>query len=212
MNQLRPGGLDLTSHALSYIKINVNSRLLDIGCGNGESIAFIREKFACYTAGLEPEEQRRVQAIKNNPHCDIKGACAESIPFDDNSFDIVLCECIVSLFTDPSLAFKEIRRVLDDDGIIILTDVYAQGASCASGEGIVRHLYTKRQIINMLEVEGFDVRNWQDCGNIFKNMLGQMILDHGIDKTYQLMGLDKCALKKAQAGYILLIADRRKDE
>ena len=145
MSCFRPGGISLTLHALSFSSINTNSRLLDIGCGHGESLSLIKEKYACHVAGIEPDEQRHKQAVGANLHTMIKQAYAEDIPFTDSSFDIVLSECAASLFTDPQKAFKEISRVLADRGVLILTDVYVKEGAGFEGNGILRYLYTKEQ-------------------------------------------------------------------
>ncbi len=47
---------------------------------------------------------------------------AETFPYDDNSFDVVLfCEIIEHLLTDPVHALTEIRRVLKPGGDLVLT-------------------------------------------------------------------------------------------
>jgi ubiquinone/menaquinone biosynthesis C-methylase UbiE len=47
---------------------------------------------------------------------------SQSLPFEDNSFDIVLfCEVIEHLFILPHLIFLDIRRVLKRNGLLILT-------------------------------------------------------------------------------------------
>lgn len=67
MSCLRPGGLELTRHALSFVPVEPESRLVDIGCGNGESLAMIREEYGCQVAAIEPDTKRRAQALANNP-------------------------------------------------------------------------------------------------------------------------------------------------
>ena len=91
-------------------------------------------------------------------------------------------------------------------GKLLITDTYARGASGVCGEGMVRHLYSVGQFRGMLTEAGFSVLHGEDCGEILKTMLGQMILDYGKEEAYRLLGLDRCAFKQAQAGYLLLVA------
>ena len=41
----------------------------------------------------------------------------------------------------------------------------------------------KSSFTNSLKKSGLKVRLFEDCGHIFKDMLGQMIIDHGIAKN-----------------------------
>lgn len=208
MSCLRPGGLELTLHALSFSHIDQFSRILDLGCGNGESLALIRQKYDCFVAGLEPDQERLCRARIANPGVEISSAHAEDIPFAEDSFDIVLSECAFSLFSQPSIALTEISRVLAANGSLILTDVYAKNCGDISGAGLLRHLYTIDEFTALLGEAGFSVSNWQDCANILKTMLAQLILEYGAAEAYKMVGLDQCRLRAANVGYLLLVAKK----
>ena len=207
MSCLRPGGLELTRHALSFAAVDEETRLLDIGCGQGESLAMIRAEFGCQVMGIEPDERRQRQAAAANLGSEIVLARAEQLPFADASFDLVLAECSVSLFEQPDSALAEMRRVLTPGGKLLLTDTYARGASGVCGQGMVRRLYSIGEFRALLAGAGFTVLHGEDCGEILKTMLGQLILDYGKDEAYRRLGLNRCALKEADAGYLLLIAE-----
>lgn len=206
MHCLRPGGLELTRHALSFSQLGPKTRLLDIGCGNGESLAMICAEYGCQVAAIEPDANRYRQALAANPGVEITQAMAEQLPFAAASFDIVLAECSFSLFEQPDKALAEIHRVLLPGGKLLITDTYARGARGVCGEGMVRHLYSVGQFRGMLTEAGFSVLHGEDCGEILKTMLAQMILDDGKEEAYRRLGLDRCAFKQAQAGYLLLVA------
>lgn len=209
MSCLRPGGLELTRHALSFVPVEPESRLVDIGCGNGESLAMIREEYGCQVAAIEPDTKRRAQALANNPGVEIALASAEDLPFEAATFDIALAECSVSLFMQPAVALNEIHRVLMPGGKLIITDTYARNAVGICGEGMIRQLYSVNQFRSMLTAASFNLMHAEDCGEILKTMLGQMILDYGKDEAYRRLGLDRCALRQAGAGYLLLVSEAR---
>ncbi|MFV1980011.1 MAG: GTP-binding protein [Rhodothermia bacterium] len=52
---------------------------------------------------------------------------AHALPFDDQEFDAVLCECALSTFADQRLALEEIRRVLRPGGRVALSDMTVSG-------------------------------------------------------------------------------------
>ena len=52
------------------------------------------------------------------PDIDWRLADAGALPFDDDTFDVVLCEEAVQFFPDPVAVLREIRRVATRDGTI----------------------------------------------------------------------------------------------
>ena len=100
---------------------------------------------------------------------------AEKFPYDDNSFDVVLCcEIIEHLLTDPVHALTEIRRVLKPGGDLVLTTPNVARLENArkiiAGENVYdpysghgpygRHNreYTQEDLFSLLTANGFTVR------------------------------------------------------
>src|SRR5215468_1818520 len=54
---------------------------------------------------------------------------AETLPFRDASFDRVLCHGAIDHVADPDLAVREMTRVLEPDGRLVLSGVNYEGAS-----------------------------------------------------------------------------------
>lgn len=75
--------------------------LLDVGCGTGLS-----SDFNCNVIGIDPSPGM----LKRNKHQKVLGY-AENLPFDDNSFDCVVCLSAVHNFKDMEKGLKEIERV-----------------------------------------------------------------------------------------------------
>ncbi|WP_256241661.1 class I SAM-dependent methyltransferase [Bacillus sp. V3B] len=48
-----PGGLQLTKHILSREKIDETTKILDVGCGTGQTSAYIAEQYRCYVTSLD---------------------------------------------------------------------------------------------------------------------------------------------------------------
>ena len=87
------------------IKVNKDAKLLDVGCGTGLSAKI----FNCDITGIDPAEKLLEQA----PFKKIK-AKAESLPFKDNEFDVVIAVTSIHNFDDIEKGLKEIKRVGKD--------------------------------------------------------------------------------------------------
>ena len=111
---LRPGGLELTDHALRLCALAPGARVLDVGCGTGAAVRHLRERHGYDAFGIDPAAA--------GPNCS-RGS-AESLPAGDASCECVLCECVLSLVRDAERAVREMRRVLKPGGRAIVSDVY----------------------------------------------------------------------------------------
>jgi len=87
------------------IQINKNDLLLDVGCGTG-----ISSQFDCKVIGLDPS----IKLLNLNKNKNKILASAESIPFEDNHFDIVISITAIHNFNNIEKAIKEIKRVGKD--------------------------------------------------------------------------------------------------
>ncbi len=96
-------------------------KILDIGCGNGDSIEVTRNKFN-EVYGCDISETALSEAIRRG----MTGVSADlnnapHLPYKSESFDAVIClEVLEHLFNPPYL-LREIHRVLTLNGQLILT-------------------------------------------------------------------------------------------
>ena len=102
-NELHSGEqLNKLSIIRNNIKINKNTKILDVGCGTG-----ISSGFDCFVAGIDPSIGL-LRQNKNNKK--ILGA-AESLPFKDNSFDYVISITAIHNFKNIRKSMEEMKRV-----------------------------------------------------------------------------------------------------
>ena len=50
---IRPGGLDLTRKVLERSKLSADSRVLDVGCGTGATVEYLRRFHAIRAVGID---------------------------------------------------------------------------------------------------------------------------------------------------------------
>lgn len=101
------------------------SDLLDAGCGPAPMISLLAEKYPDrhYTGlDLTPAmiEQAKAKHIANAEF--VVGDC-ENFPFEENSFDAIICSNSFHHYPDPQGFFDSVKRCLRPGGRLILRDV-----------------------------------------------------------------------------------------
>jgi len=102
---------------LSKIEILQNLTLLDVGCGTGRS-ARLLEGVSWF--GIEPSWGMIDQATPETK-LRIQHGHAESLPWPDANFDIVLSLTSLQNFMEPARGIEEMHRVCKPNGLIMLS-------------------------------------------------------------------------------------------
>jgi ubiquinone/menaquinone biosynthesis C-methylase UbiE len=97
--------------------------VLDVGCGDaGALIAFAEKGAKC--AGIEcfdtSLERGRLRAADHGVDVDLKKGVAESIPFPDASFHLVMLDNVLEHVTERPGTLREVRRVLKPGGLLYM--------------------------------------------------------------------------------------------
>jgi SAM-dependent methyltransferase len=102
-----------------FASIGEAQRVLDVGCGPGALTGELVGRFgADAVAAVDPSPGFVEAAGRRNPGVDVRRAEAESLPFDDGSFDAALAQLVVHFMTDPAAGIAEMRRVTRDGGVV----------------------------------------------------------------------------------------------
>lgn len=95
---------------------------VDVGGGYGRLCTFL-EKYADQVTLAEPSREQLKLAetfLKDHPRIDKKRLTAADLGFKDGSIDLITIVRILHHIPDPAKEFKEIARVLSDDGWFIM--------------------------------------------------------------------------------------------
>jgi len=89
-------------------------KVLDVGCGDLIYKSLFKEQDLI---GIDVEESGR-KSNQKNPDFYFDGI---NIPFEENTFDLVLCTEVIEHAVEPEELINEIRRVLKPSGYLYLT-------------------------------------------------------------------------------------------
>jgi ubiquinone/menaquinone biosynthesis C-methylase UbiE len=97
------------------------TRVLDIGGGTGRFAGLLQETYECPVIVIDPSEEMLEQG-RNRGLDDVSWVCgsAEAIPLGDNSVDLVWMSQVFHHLENPTLALKEIQRVLNPAGYLAI--------------------------------------------------------------------------------------------
>jgi len=108
-------------------KLNPSGRLLDIGCGSGNLIVQIAEKFphlelVGIDISAEILKRAKMRANENQKEIELKEGSVENLPFSDEYADFIVSTLSLHHWSNPQNAFQEIYRVLKKDGVGLIFD------------------------------------------------------------------------------------------
>jgi len=98
------------------------SSVLDIGCGDGAFDEIILRIFPQVTLyGIDISHVAVSNAKKKGINAIVLDVSNQSLPWNENSFDIVLLLDTIEHLINPDFAITEIHRVLKKDGYLLLS-------------------------------------------------------------------------------------------
>jgi len=99
--------------------VSACQRVLDVGAGPGALTGALVERVgAAEVTAVDPSEPFVAALRERNPGVAVHQAAAESLPFDDASFDATLAQLVVHFMHDPVAGIREMRRVTVPGGVV----------------------------------------------------------------------------------------------
>lgn len=213
---IRPGGFKLTERALAFAGFVPGSKVLDVGCGQGATVAYLIDHYKLAAVGVDPSLTLLEQGLSIHPGLPLLEGAGENLPFGNDQMDGIFAECTLSVMEDQERALREFWRVLKPGGLLVMTDLYLreplfagelrtlEPKSCLGGA------LTAGDLADKLKYTGFDILIWEDHSRLLAELTGRLILSGaGLDDLPGQAFRDNWAMiKKSRPGYLLLIAGK----
>lgn len=116
---------------------------VDIGGGYGR-LCVLLEKYADNVTLAEPSQQQldiAEEFLKEHPHVNRVLAQADDLKFADRSFDLVTMIRVMHHLPEPAVEFKELARILRNDGYLIL-----EVANYSHGRNRLKYLLNAKKL------------------------------------------------------------------
>lgn len=100
--------------------------VFELGCGGGINHQFYDPSAITSYAGIDPHagllDGARAAAQQKGWAADLRQGMGEAIPFDDGSFDHVVCTFTLCSVHDPVQVLRELRRILRPGGAVLFLE------------------------------------------------------------------------------------------
>jgi ubiquinone/menaquinone biosynthesis C-methylase UbiE len=123
---LHPGGMALTKRTAELAGMKPGLKVLDVSSGRGTQSVFYAKEYGVEVTGLDIEEEMINSAIENSKKEAVENLTtfklgdSQDLPFNDNTFDVVINECAVGIPDNSQKVLDEMVRVAKNGASVLI--------------------------------------------------------------------------------------------
>lgn len=123
---LHPGGFELTKRTAQLANLKKGITVLDVSSGRGTQAIYYAKEFGVNVTGIDINDDmlnvsnRKAHENKLSRQVHFIKGDSQNLPFNDNTFDVVINECAVGIPDDSQKVLNEMVRVVKPGGIVVI--------------------------------------------------------------------------------------------
>ncbi len=123
---LHPGGFELTKRTAEICELKPKMKVLDVSSGRGTQAIYYAQSFGVEVTGLDIDKNMIKSATRKAREKSLGDQVkfvlgdSQELPFDKNTFDVVINECAVGIPDDSQKVLNEMLRVVKPQGVIAI--------------------------------------------------------------------------------------------
>jgi|GEM_PF-6162975 len=156
--QQNKGWQQILASFARFVDARPNQRVLDVGCGPAAFVVIMKSVYQTQVSGVDMDIEgcRIAQKLYHDAVAGILAVgTLPTLPYADNTFDIITAANVIYLIDDPWAAIREIVRILKPKGHFSMLNPSVQMSQVAATE-----------LANVRRMEGFAHENFIHWGEL----------------------------------------------
>jgi SAM-dependent methyltransferase len=187
LDQFHTRGILATSELAEVAKLDLSTRVLDLGCGIGGPARYLSATFGCKVTGIDLSPAFIDAATWLTARCGLSDRVtfhvgeALHLPFEDEAFDAVFLEHVAMNIEDRGALYREVRRILAPGGRFVTYDLVLRDEDVVyplpwAGDASASFLLSECDTHTTLEGAGYKTVLWRDDTQValdwFRTVMG----------------------------------------
>jgi demethylmenaquinone methyltransferase / 2-methoxy-6-polyprenyl-1,4-benzoquinol methylase len=179
------------------VAVSSDARVLDVATGTGLVARALMRRYGCSVVGLDQSEEMlgRARALVG-PSVELVVGEAESLPFEDASFDALTFTYLLRYVDDPAATMRELARVVRPGGRIAMLEFYVPA-------GVWHPLWVLYTRVGLPVLGRLVSREWYDVGRFLGPNISSFWQDHPLDSVvsmWRAAGIDSVSARVMSVG------------
>ncbi len=205
--------------------ITSQSKVLDIGCGNGNTDIFLAQRTGCQVVGIDLsgvriENAQQQALIHPDLNISFQKASITKLPFEDNFFTHLWSQATIYHVHEREIGLQEIYRVLVDRGIFLFDDL-TQPKPVVSEDAqkhvfermLMKETFSLENYVKKLSEIGFMVHQSMDLTPHLKRsyeLLGEMVKEKSVERSFSYQQMCE-AMDASELGWAFFLCEKVQD-
>lgn len=207
-----PGDRTLTRLMIDLAGFKVGDRVLDMGCGDGETMSFMRDEFGIKPYGCDIDQAMLDRALARDPALKLRHTEGVELDYPSYYFDGVIMECSFSLMSRHDELLHELYCIMKPGAKLVMSDLYIINPDPSLAEDayinaraildrprrdsdcdnsplypspyILDGMFMQDKFLTAVRETGFEITAFKDKTPELRDFYAQAIMDYGSIKNF----------------------------